>query len=336
MKKILLILILLNSDFLCAQISFDESMAIFIKGESEKINSENLNDVYSAILKMFSQYNSVNKEKYSTELLQEHIINYKSKLISSINESSITLFEQNAKLTLEKDLSQNLIVLKSKIPLNIDEKDASKSIQVTVQKSNFINNGKNNVNINEYNRSNFGTLKHYENIDGIKKENTYKTIEIKFGIDNKTEILSGSLVYNLKILTDYSTIKIGKVDYGKTFVLNNRNIKIIGSTNNIIIIEGFAFDDKFDINAINLDQNENVIKSPSTGKYPIFKDIFDIYRKNPNISITELKKELPLDKLQKMKINGCYLAIFNDFPFLNNFILFSRIYGISKNIEIKL
>ncbi len=327
---------LMNFGLISAQISFEDSMAIFFKGESEKINKENLNDIYDAIYDMYSQYNAINKEKYLTESLKENLINYKTSLSSSINEKSLIVFEQNATLKLVKDSIQSLIVLESKLPIDIEERDPLNSVSITIKENKLLNKNITKIRINENNTSNFGTFVDYKNINGIKKEQKYKTIEIKNVIDKKVEMLTGSLIYNIKILTDYSKIKINKTDFGKTFNLNNKNITFINSSNNMIIIDGIRFDDTFDINAINLDKKENVIKSPSTGKYPIYKDVYNTYLKNPKITKEELKKELPLDKLQKMNVNGYYIAILNDFPFLNNFILFSRVYGISKNIEVKI
>jgi hypothetical protein len=209
-------------------------------------------------------------------------------------------------------------------------------VSISIKENKLLDKNKSKVRINKNHIANFGTFRDYTKVNEVEKEQTYKTIEIKNSIDNKTGPLIGSVVYNVKILTDYPSIKLSKTDFGKSFILNNKKIKLVHATNNIIIIDGITIDENFDITAINLDKKENVIKSPSTGKYPIYKDIFDIYNKNPNITKEELKKELPLEQLKKMKVNGCYYAIVNDFPFKNNFILFSRFYGISKDIEVKM
>jgi hypothetical protein len=334
--KIITIIMLLYSCLMNAQLTFEDRMSIFFNAESEKINKENLSDIYDAIYDMTLEFNSINKTKYLTESLKENKIYNKTLLSTSINEKGLMSFEQNATLELEKDSVQNFIVLKSSLPIYTEETDGLNSVSISIKENKLLDKNKSKVRINKNHIANFGTFRDYTKVNEVEKEQTYKTIEIKNSIDNKTGPLIGSVVYDVKILTDYPNIKLSKTDFGKSFILNNKKIKLINATNNIIIIDGITIDENFDITAINLDKKENVIKSPSTGKYPIYKDIFDIYNKNPNITKEELKKELPLEKLQKMKVNGCYYAIVNDFPFKDNFILFSRVYGISKDIEVKM
>lgn len=334
--KIITIIILLHSCLLNAQLNFEDRVSIFFNAESEKINKENLSEIYDAIYDMTLEFSSKNRTKYLTESLKENMIFNKTLLSNAINEKGLMFFEQNAILELEKDSLQNYIVLKSSLPINMDETDGLNSVSISIKENKLLDKNKSKVRINNNHIANFGTFKDYKKVNEIEKEQTYKTIEIKNSIYNETEPLIGSIVYEIKILTDYASLKLSKTDFGKSFLLNNKKITLINATNNIIIIDGITIDENLDITAINLDKKENVIKSPSTGKYPIYKDIYDIYTNNPNISKEELKKELPLEKLQKMKVKGYYYAIVNDFPFKNNFILFSRVYGISKDIEVKI
>lgn len=327
---------LLHSCLISAQLSFEDRMFIFFNGQSEKISKENLSEVYDAIYDMTLEFNAVNKTKYATESLKGNKIYNKTLLSGSINEKGLLFFKQNATLELEKDSLKNFIVLKSSLPLYSQETDALNSVSISIKENKLLDKNKSKVRINKNHMANFGTFSDDTNVNGAQKQQTYKTIEFKNSIDSQSEPLSGSVVYEVKILTDYPSIQLSKTDFGKSFSLNNKNITLVNAVNNLIIIEGIAVDENFDITAVNLDKNQNVIKSPSTGKYPVYKDLYDLYTKNPNLTKEQLKKELPLEKLQKMKDNGYYYALVNDFAFKNSFILFSRAYGISKDIEVKM
>ena len=334
--KLITIILLLHCCLMNAQLSFEDRIAIFFKARSEKINKENLGAVYDAIYDMTLEFKSINKAKYVTESLKGNKIYNKTLLSTALNEKGLLSFKQNATLELETDSLQNFIVLKSSLPLYREEADAVNSVSISIKENKLLAKNKSKVSINKNHIANFGTFRDYTKVNEVEKEQTYKTIEIKNSIGSTTGPLTGSVVYEVKILTEYPSIKLGKTDFGKSFLLNNKKITLVNATNNIIIVDGIQMDEFFDITAINLDKKENVIKSPSTGRYPIYKDLYDIYTKNPNLTKEQLKKELPLEKLQKMKVNGCYYAIVNDFPFKNNFILFSRVYGISKDIEVKM
>lgn len=329
-------MMLMQSCLMNAQLSFEDRMFIFFNGQSEKISKENLSEVYDAIYDMALEFNAVNKSKYETESLKGNKIYNKTLLSEAINEKGLLLLKQNAKLELEKDSLQDFIVLKSTMPIYREEADALNSVSISIKENKLLGKNKSIVKINKNHIANFGTFRDYATVNGAEKQQTYKTIEFKNSIDNKTGPLSGSVLYEVKILTDYPSIKLGRTDFGKSFVLNNKNITLINAVNNLIIIEGIAIGENFDIAAINLDKNQNAIKSPSTGKYPIYKDLYELYNKNPNLTKEQLKKELPLEKLQKMKDSGYYYALVNDFPFKNSFVLFSRAYGIAKDIELKL
>lgn len=338
MKKIKLItaILVLHSSFMNAQLSFEDRMFIFFNGQSEKISKENLSEVYDAIYDMTLEFNAVNKTKYATEPLKGNKIYNKTLLASSINEKGLLFFKQNATLKLEKDSLQNFIVLKSSLPIYNEEADAVNSVSISIKENKLLDQNKSKVRINKNHMANFGTFRDDTKVNGVQKEQTYKTIEFKNSINNQSGPLSGSVVYEVKILTDYPSIRLSKTDFGKSFSLNNKNITLINTVNNLIIIDGMAVDENFDITAVNLDKNQNVIKSPSSGKYPVYKDLYALYTKNPTLTKEQLKKELPLEKLQKMKDNGYYYALVNDFAFKNSFILFSRAYGISKDIEVKM
>ncbi|MFD1605273.1 hypothetical protein ACFSJW_01625 [Flavobacterium artemisiae] len=334
--KLITVIMLLSSSLMSAQLSFEDRMAIFFNGQSQKISKENLSEVYDAVYDMTLEFSAVNSTKYETESLKENKIYNKTVLAGAIDQKGLLFFKQNAALTLEKEASKNFIVLKSSIPLYSQEADALNSVSISVKENKLLDKNKNKARINKNHIANFGTFRDYTQVNGAERQQTYKTIEFKNSIENTTGPWSGSVLYEVKILTDYPSIKLSQADFGKSFVLNNKSITLINAVNNLIIIDGITIEDNFDITAINLDKNQNVIKSPSTGKYPVYKDLYDLYNKNPNLTKEQLKKELPLEKLQKLKDNGYYYALINDFPFKNSFILFSRAYGISKDIEVKM
>lgn len=81
---------------------------------------------------------------------------------------------------------------------------------------------------------------------------------------------------------------------------------------------------------------KNETKLGSKISYPIYKDLYNIYKSNRKITKEELKKILPVEKLQKMKENGFYYAIEQDTQYANNVLFYSKIYGISKDIKVKI
>lgn len=336
-KRLFLVLtIILFSKNINAQKNPNIMLSVFYKGESEKINSENSSAIYDAIYGMFENYNTISNEKTTLKKFDEKEVFFKSNLSNEKLISCIDSLSKNSKLSLITQFNKQQLVLESNFPSFFQKNNDLHFVKIKLKSFNAINENKKKIVIDSIHTTsnNGGTL--------LDEDLTYHTIKIQDNINISSKKATGNAVYNVKILTDYLIQKLDKSNLINTFSLNKKEIKIVEIYNKIFVFdilnESNEFNEKVkNFNYLALDINsKNEIKYGSNIHYPIYKDLYNIYKLNKKITKEELKKLLPIDKLQKMKENGFYYVIEHDSTYENNILFYSKIYGLSKDIKVQI
>lgn len=335
-KKLLLVLtFILFSKEINAQKNPNIMLSVFYKGESEKINNENSSAIYDAIYGMFENYNTIS-EKVSLKKYDEKEVFFKSNLSNEKLISCIDSLSKNSKLSLITLFNKQQLVLESNFPSFFQKNNDLDFVKIKLKSFDAINENKKKIDIDSMHTTseNAGTL--------LDKDLTYHTIKFQDNINTSSKKATGFAIYNVKILTDYAIQKLNKSNLITTFSINKKEIKIIEIYNKIFVFDVLNESNEFNKKAENFNywaldiNNKNERKLGSNMSYLIYKDIYNIFKLNRKITKEELKKLLPVEKLQKMKENGFYNVIEHDFAFDNNIFFYSKIYGISKDIKVKI
>ncbi|PAM91865.1 hypothetical protein B4N84_23875 [Flavobacterium sp. IR1] len=335
-KRLLLILtVLLFSKNITAQINPDLMISVFYKGESEKINNENSSAIYDEIYDMFEKYNAIS-EKASLKKFDEKEVFFKSNLSEEKLISCIDSLSKNSKLSLITQFKKQQLVLESNFPSFFQKNNSLDFVKINLRSFDAINENKKKIMIDSIHAraENSGTL--------LDKDLIYHTIKLQDNINISSKKATGFATYNVKILTDYAIQKLNKANLITTFSINKKEIKIIEIYNKIFVFDVLNESNDFTKKAENFNywaldiNNKNEIKWGSNMYYLIYKDVYNIFKLNRKTTKEELKKLLPVEKLQKMKENGFYNVIEHEHAFDNNILFYSKIYGISKDIKVKI
>lgn len=335
-KRLFLVLtIILFSKEVNAQKDPNIMLSVFYKGESEKINNENSSAIYNAIYGMFENYNTISA-KVNFKKFDEKEVFFKSNLSNEKLISSIDSLSKNSKLSLITQFNKQQLVLESNFPSFFQKNNDLDFVKIKLKSFDAVNENKKKILIDSIHTTseNGGTLS--------DKSLIYHTIKFQDNINISSKKAKGNATYNVKILTDYSIQKLNKSNLITTFSINEKEIKIVEIYNNLFVFDVLNESSEFNKKAENFNywaldlNNKNEIKLGSNMSYLIYKDLYNIFKLNKKITKEELKKLLPVNKLQKMKENGFYNVIEHDFAFDNNILFYSKIYGISKDIKVKI
>lgn len=309
-------------------------ISVFYKGESDKINTKNSSDIYDVIYSMFTNYNTIPTDKVSVKKFDKEDIFFKNNLPSEKMISAIDSLSKNSKLSLLTQFNKQQLLFQSHFPGFFKKNNDINFVEIKLKSFDAI--GKNKISIDSIHsvNNNWGTL--------LSKGITYHTIEIQDNLNISDKKVAGSAIYNVKIVTDYKIQKLDRLNLINSFSINNKDIKIIEIYNKIFVFDVLNESNNFKqksehFNFFAIDINDkNETKLGSKISYPIYKDLYNIYKSNRKITKEELKKILPVERLQKMKENGFYYAIEQDTQYENNVLFYSKIYGISKDIKVKI
>lgn len=171
--------------------------------------------------------------------------------------------------------------------------------------------------------------------------------------------LKGEIKYEIKFLTNYDIIEVSLDQIGKNFKLGNSSYKLIDYFNNNFIIKNLSGPPQEEICIVNLTSDGKLTKPYPYSEFKNLKKIdssfvdkvnfynvktsgipeflYEIFKKDPNISLEEFDKLVTLEKLDELKENNPLKRIIM-LPTVSNlnskYILYTPQYK-SKIIEIK-
>lgn len=280
-----------------------------------------------------------------------------------INSSVDTLISRGV-LKLEKSKYGYNLLFSSRFPSCFKENDEVSIVQFHPVTSKLFNLKKELIEIMNVGGTSFGgeTLLKFNNGKTINL--TFTTLHkqdqinnaVNFKNNNELSEIKGSVIYNIKFITDNSQVKLSQKDIGSTFKLNNIEYNLVDIINNVILIEIVDLknnDRKNEIHLVNYDEIGNVlvnysyqeleqlkkknkkINDESAGfsdfKGNISKRIFEAFKTNPAITFEEYKKTFTIDDIIDEKSK--YIFIETVAPIKNGFILYEPIYGIDRTFE---
>ncbi|MCV9933994.1 hypothetical protein OIU80_17060 [Flavobacterium sp. LS1R47] len=179
---------------------------------------------------------------------------------------------------------------------------------------------------------------------------------VNFKNNNELSEIQGSVIYNIKFITDYSQVKLSQKDIGSKFRLNDIEYKLIDIINNVVLIEvvdSKNLDRNNKIHLINYDEIGNVLVNYSDKEVAelkkknkkindkragysdlsgnVNKRVFDAFKANPAMTFEEYQKTFTIDDIVNQE--GKYIFIETIAPIKNDFVLYEPIYGIERTFE---
>jgi hypothetical protein len=279
---------------------------IMFKNKSDEISNENIENVYSLILNLYSTLNpeKTTKSNYSIKyksILQENI--RKNELDNILNDINKNL---ELKSIIEND--EKFLNLTSHYEAsNIGEIDLN-DYQIQILQSNIQIDKTNSIN-------SLGKFDYSDN-------KTSKTIEseISYKIKPKDELTSKiKLDLLIKAFTHFNYVIVSKNNINKDFVLGTDEYKLIDLKNNYIALEASNI---VDINIYTY-KNEMVSKTTDRLSFPIYKSLYEYFTSNNDVNLEKLKKNFPLEKLQSLNKFGTYSIIISNNT-IDNEVLISK------------
>jgi len=338
MKKVLLLLLTI----LITQITFSQ----------EKISKEQIELFYKfgfEINKNIFKKNKYNFIKKPFSLKEKLTTIKKSK---SEIENIITSIKNNAKLKTE-DAGSGYglnILFDTKFPsIDITPLKVMKVMKVELnEKTTELYDSTSNIIKIKHSSgaTSFGEWRDYSNING--KE----TLSIDITIHRQNQIFSnlpikGIVRYRIKFITGYHNKTFSKKNIGEIFHLGVNKYKLIDIFNDKVVLQkiGNNSNTVAELKMITISKDEkfefisaNNGFSVSSSRIP--KDVYQLFKNNPKITLEEYKKKFPVEKLLKTiknnkenTLNNYY--ILNGAALIEKVILYIPIY-IEKEIELKL
>ncbi len=190
--------------------------------------------------------------------------------------------------------------------------------------------------------------------DGQEYEYEWTTVNANFDLNESTTNYSGSVTFLASFIEDnnYDYINITKGDKGKEFEFNGTTYKVIDITSNRLILLPSVYNSNnvlsFDTLSLDEKGEYQYIASGDTlfENYAIPNDIYNIFEKNPAITLSEFKK-LVHDKIleihkgkkgntENTKPFGLNYVIVNFPAPIENCYLYTPIYSLHRTFEMKL
>ena len=188
--------------------------------------------------------------------------------------------------------------------------------------------------------------------------NGYEKIEFRTNVKSKygsSSHINGEVIYDIRFLIDYDIVELTNENIGEKFILNECEFKLKAIIQNKIILEKFCSNGlvlksiNFSFNGMvfkpysyselvklkEKDDSVNLKKSFSQSTETVYKRVFDIFEKNPNISFEEFDKIMNIQTLNNLKKEDKYIVINSVNEFKNKFILYTPIYK-TETISIKI
>lgn len=302
-KTIIIILHLLTIPSFSQEIS---PMEIIFGGDTNKINAENIENIYSLILEMNKHLHKKSQNN------PEYNIDYKSLLKNSRqNEIGKILLDMKNNLDI-KIISEND---KTKAELTTEFKATNKgpldlsNYPIEVLKSSIdLNNDKtlNTLSVFDYSQN--------EDINEITGSLNYK-IELK---ESKNKKFKLDLILKAFNESDYKILSKEDIQNGVNF--NDSYSKLINITENHI-----AFDqEKSDDILLYLYKNEKISSIGSFFSYPMFKPIYDYLLSKDKVTKEMLFRDFPIKTLKKINTEGTYHIVIPDVIIGNQIIIYKK------------
>ncbi|QCX38629.1 hypothetical protein FF125_09370 [Aureibaculum algae] len=138
----------------------------------------------------------------------------------------------------------------------------------------------------------------------------WRTISSSFPIKSeiKNEDFSGSIEFESGFVNEYDHIKITKSDIGKTLQLGTYNFTVIDYINNSVVLDFENSDVYSQFSMVNTNDKGQRIraKEMSFAKQTMSKDMYDMFKSNPEITFEAYKKAVHsrFVVLMEAKMNG--------------------------------
>jgi hypothetical protein len=279
-----------------------------------------------------------------------------------INSSIDTLISRGV-LKLEKSQYGYDLLFNSRFPSYFKENDEVSIVNFHPVTSKLFNLKKELIEIMNIGGTSFGSESFYKFKNGKETNLNFTTLRkqdqinnaIDFKNNNELSEIKGSVIYNIKFITDYSQVKLSQKDIGSTFKLNNVEYNLVDVINNVILIEAVDLnsDRKNEIYLINYDEAGNVLMNYSDREVAelkkknkkinderagisdirgnVSKRVFDAFKATPTMTFEEYKKTFTIDDIISEKRK--YIFIQTIAPIKNDFVLYEPIYGIDRTFE---
>lgn len=280
-----------------------------------------------------------------------------------INSSIDTLIARGV-LELDKSRYGYDLLFNSRFPSYFKEEDNVSITEFHPITSKLFNSKKELIEIMNVGGTSFGSESFSKYKNGKSTSLNFTTLRKQDQINNAVDFknnndlseIKGSIIYNIKFITDYSQVNLSKKDIGNSFKLNKIEYKLFDVINNVVLIEvvdqkNFGRDNK--IRLINYDESANVLMNYSDQeleelkkknkkingeragfsdlKGEISKGILDAFRSNPALTLEEFKKAFTIDDIINDKSRYIYIQTIA--PVKNDFVLYEPIYGIDRDFE---
>ncbi|WP_281323208.1 hypothetical protein [Flavobacterium aestivum] len=279
-----------------------------------------------------------------------------------VNSSVDTLISRGV-LKLEKSEYGYDLLFNSRFPAYYKENDEVSIVEFHPVTSKLFNLKKELIEIMNIGGTSFGSESFYKFKNGKEINLNFTTLRkqdqinnaIDFKNNNELSEIKGSVIYNIKFITDYSQVKLSQKDIGSTFKLNNIQYNLVDVINNVILIEATDLnsDRKNEIHLINYDEIGNVLINYSDREVAelkkknkkinderagfsdirgnVSKRVFDAFKANPIMTFEEYKKTFTIDDVINDKRK--YIFIQTIAPIKNDFVLYEPVYGIDRTFE---
>ena len=278
--------------------------------------------------------------------------------------SSIDTLISRGVLKLEKSEYGYNLLFNSRFPSYFKENEEVTIVDFHPVTSKLFNLKKELIEIQNVGASSFGIESFFKNKNGKTTDLTFTTLRkqdqinnaVNFKNNNELSEIKGSVIYNIKFITDYSQVKLSQKDIGSTFKLNNIEYNLVDIINNVILIEVVDLknsDRKNEIHLINYDEMGNVLVNYNNQelaelkknnkkvnderagfsdlKGDISKHVFDAFKANPAMTFEEYQKTFTIDDIIKQERK--YIFIQTIAPIKNGFVLYEPIYGVDRTFE---
>lgn len=265
---------------------------IMFNNKSNEISNENIEDIYTFIINIYSTLNPDQKEKSNYSIKKQIILQQNIRK----NEIDNILNEINKNLDLKSIIEneEKLLNVTSHFKAsNIGEIDID-DYQLQLLQSNI-----------QIDKSKSIGLKGKFDYSANKSINTIES-QISYKIKPKEELTSKiKLELLIKAFTHFEYVILSKNNINKDFVLGANQFKLIDLKNNYIALEASNLDDT-DFYAY---KKEMVSKTTDKMSFPIYKSLYDYFKSNEDVNLENLKKNFPLEKLQSLNQFGTYSII---------------------------
>lgn len=192
----------------------------------------------------------------------------------------------------EGSFSNHVLEFNSYFPEFIDE-GLMEIFDLSI-KTNKIKNGNTILEIDKYGSTGYGSYSSSGFDDGNLYAHNWRTISTSFNIKSemKTGEYEGTISFESGFVKDYDYVKINKSDVGKEIKIGDYTFTVIDVLNNSIVLDFKNSIEELKFYFVNLNKEGHRITS--TGKVfssqTLFKDIYLMFKENPNLSFEDFKK----------------------------------------------